>query len=56
MFFRFLKNYYRIYNENLLKLLKRLGYPIPDWLEEDLKDENNADAEATNELHESTFR
>lgn len=36
----FLQNYYRLYNENLLKLLKRLGYAIPDWLEDDLNDDH----------------
>ncbi len=33
---KFLRNYYRLYNENLLKLLRRLGYPNPFWLEADL--------------------
>ena len=33
---KFLQNYYRLYNEHLLKLLKRLGYSIPNWLKEDL--------------------
>lgn len=36
---KFLLNYYRLYNEHLLKLLKRLGYAIPDWLESDLNDD-----------------
>ena len=35
---KFLQNYYRLYNEHLLKLLKRLGYSIPNWLKEDLND------------------
>jgi len=34
----FLRDYYRLYNEALLKLLNRLGYSIPDWLEDELKD------------------
>ena len=38
---KFLQNYYRLYNEHLLKLLKRLGYSIPNWLKEDLNDETN---------------
>lgn len=33
---KFLLDYYRLYNEHLLKLLKRLGYAIPAWLENDL--------------------
>ena len=36
---KFLRNYYRLYNEHLLKLLKRLGYTVPNWLEEELQDE-----------------
>ena len=34
----YLKKHFRLDNEALLKLLSRLGYPIPDWLEDDLKD------------------
>lgn len=34
----YLRDYYRLYNEALLKLLNRLGYSIPDWLEDELKD------------------
>ena len=34
----FLRDYYRLSNEALLKLLNRLGYSIPDWLEDELKD------------------
>lgn len=34
----FLKKHYRLDNEALLQLLSRLGYSIPDWLEDDLKD------------------
>jgi hypothetical protein len=34
-----LQKYYRLYNEHLLKLLTRLGYTIPDWLEDDLEDD-----------------
>ena len=34
----YLKKHFRLDNEALLKLLTRLGYPIPDWLEDDLKD------------------
>jgi hypothetical protein len=37
----FLRDYYRLYNEALLKLLNRLGYSIPDWLEDELKDARN---------------
>lgn len=33
---KYLRTYYRLYNEALLKLMTRLGYPIPPWLEEDL--------------------
>ena len=35
---KYLKSYYRLYNEALLKLLRRLGYSVPEWLEEELKD------------------
>jgi hypothetical protein len=35
---KFLRDYYRLSNEALLKLLNRLGYTIPDWLEDELKD------------------
>ena len=38
----FLRDYYRLYNEALLKLLNRLGYSIPDWLEDELKDTRTA--------------
>ena len=34
----FLREHYRLSNEALLKLLNRLGYSIPDWLEDELKD------------------
>ena len=40
---RFLQAHYRLYNEHLLKLLKRLGYAIPDWLKKDLNDEVDID-------------
>jgi hypothetical protein len=39
---KYLRNYYRLHNEALLKLLKRLGYAVPQWLEEDLKDPSGA--------------
>ena len=36
---KFLQDYYRLSNEALLKLLKnRLGYDVPQWLEEDLNE------------------
>ena len=35
---KYLRNFYRPHNEALVKLLSRLGYTTPDWLEEDLKD------------------
>lgn len=35
---KFLQEYYRLPNEALLKLLNRLGYDIPPWLEDELKD------------------
>ena len=38
---KYLQDYYRLYNENLLKLLQRLGYAIPEWLKEDLNDETD---------------
>ena len=38
---KYLLDYYRLYNENLLKLLQRLGYAIPEWLKEDLNDETD---------------
>ncbi|TRY79158.1 hypothetical protein TCAL_07047 [Tigriopus californicus] len=34
----FLKTYFQTHNEALAKLLKRLGYFTPNWLEHDLKD------------------
>lgn len=34
---KFLRDYYRLHNEALLKLLRRLGYSIPDWLEDELR-------------------
>lgn len=37
----FLRDYYRLHNEALLKLLRRLGYSIPDWLEDELKDSHS---------------
>ena len=37
----YLRNFYRKHNEALVKLLSRLGYTTPDWLEEDLKDGKN---------------
>jgi len=36
---KFLNSHYRLYNEHLLKLLKRLGYTVPNWLEQDLNDD-----------------
>ena len=36
---KYLQNYYRLYNEHLLKLLRRLGYATPEWLKRDLYDE-----------------
>ena len=35
---KFLRNFYRLHNENLLKLMRRLGYKVPAWLEEELRD------------------
>ncbi len=35
---QFLKIFFRPYNEALGKMLKKLGYQVPDWLEEDLKE------------------
>ena len=40
---KFLRDYYRLYNEHLVKLLKRLGYTVPKWLEEELKDEDKSE-------------
>ncbi len=35
----FLRGYYRLHNEALVKLLRtRLGNPVPRWLEEELRD------------------
>ena len=34
---KYLRSFYRSHNEALVKLLNRLGYATPDWLEEDLK-------------------
>ena len=34
----YLRSFFRPHNEALVKLLSRLGYTTPDWLEEDLKD------------------
>ena len=34
---KYLRSFYRSHNEALVKLLNRLGYTTPDWLEEDLK-------------------
>ena len=36
---KFLQEYYRLSNEALLKLLKRFGYNIPQWLKDELQDE-----------------
>ena len=36
---KYLQDYFRLYNEALVKILKRLGYTIPDWLQDDLKDD-----------------
>ncbi len=33
-----LREYYRLHNEALVKVLRRLGYAVPGWLEEELKD------------------
>ena len=48
---KFLQEFYRLSNEALLKLLKnRLGYDIPQWLEDDLKDfSDNAENEDRDE-------
>ena len=39
---KYLRSLYRPHNEALVKLLSRLGYTTPDWLEEDLKDGKDA--------------
>ena len=39
-----LQDYYRLYNESLLKLLTRFGYDIPQWLQDDLRDDSPAAA------------
>lgn len=36
---KYLQEYYRLNNEALLKLLKRFGYNIPQWLKDELQDE-----------------
>ncbi len=35
----FLKNYFRKYNVALSKMLSRLGQSVPDWLEEELREQ-----------------
>ena len=42
---KYLRSLYRPHNEGLVKLLSRLGYTTPDWLEEDLKDGKDANRE-----------
>ena len=42
---KYLQDYYRLYNEALLKLLKRLGYKIPVWLQDDLRDAPQSESE-----------
>jgi len=36
---KYLQEYYRLNNEALLKLLKRFGYNIPQWLKDELQDD-----------------
>ena len=36
---KYLQDYYRLNNEALLKLLKRFGYNIPQWLKDELQDD-----------------
>ena len=46
---KFLNEYYRLYNEDLFKLLDRLGYEIPNWLDDELKEmgtQNSANEES----------
>ncbi|XP_032784405.2 bifunctional heparan sulfate N-deacetylase/N-sulfotransferase isoform X1 [Daphnia magna] len=49
---KYLQSFYMTHNIALEKLLKRLGYPIPLWLEEDLSDRpvNNQAVEMPNSL------
>ncbi len=39
---RRLRSYYRPFNEELVRLLARLGYRTPDWLKEELEDSDDA--------------
>ena len=45
----FLKEYFKPHNEALERLLNKLGYDLPDWLKEDLKEDsgNNATKNVT---------
>ena len=36
----YLRSFYRPHNEALVKLLSKLGYTSPAWLEEDLIDDD----------------
>ena len=35
----FLKNFYQTFNEDLFKLLTKFGLPVPVWLEDEVKDQ-----------------
>ena len=36
----FLRHFYRKHNNNLSKLLSKLNYPVPSWLQETLADDD----------------
>ncbi len=42
---KYLRDYYRLHNEALVRMLHKLGYPVPSWLEEELGDEEGDGAE-----------
>jgi len=50
---KFLQEYYRLYNEKLVKLLTRLGYNVPTWLQDELGDSQLDEEEGIDDVTSS---